>query len=142
MAGARRRPAVLALSLVAAAGLAVDAAVHLHLAGSYSMVGTGITSEAALFRVEGGMAALCGLAVVALPNRATALLALLASVAGVAAVLLYTYVDLGPIGPFPDMYEPVWYPEKTFSYLAEAAAALVAAALVLLTWRARRLPTR
>jgi hypothetical protein len=25
-----------------------------------------------------------------------------------AAVLLYRYVDLGPLGPLPDMYENTW----------------------------------
>ncbi|MGH3789612.1 MAG: hypothetical protein ACRDRU_15170 [Pseudonocardiaceae bacterium] len=39
------------------------------------------------------------------------------------AVLLYRYVDLGSLGPLPDMHEPVWYPEKTVSAIAEGVAA-------------------
>ena len=42
---------------------------------------------------------------------------------GVAAVLLYRYVDVGAIGPLPDMYDASWYSEKTWSAIAEAAAA-------------------
>jgi hypothetical protein len=38
------------------------------------------------------------------------------------AILLYRYNDIGPIGPLPDMYEPLWYPEKTLAATAEAAA--------------------
>jgi hypothetical protein len=36
-------------------------------------------------------------------------------------VLLYRYVDVGAIGPVPNMYEPVWYAEKLRSLYAEAA---------------------
>ena len=41
------------------------------------------------------------------------------------AVMLYRYVDVGSIGPIPDMYEPIWFAQKTLSALAEAAAAVV-----------------
>jgi hypothetical protein len=34
----------------------------------------------------------------------------------------YRYVDPGAIGPLPDMYEPVWFPEKTLAGIAEAVA--------------------
>ena len=38
------------------------------------------------------------------------------------AVIAYRYVDLGPIGPLPDLYEPVWYPEKVVAAAGEAVA--------------------
>lgn len=46
------------------------------------------------------------------------------------AILLYRYVDVGTIGPLPDMYDPAWYPEKTLSAVAEAIAAIGAAILL------------
>jgi hypothetical protein len=44
-----------------------------------------------------------------------------------AAVLLYRYVDLGPLGPLPDMYENTWQvPGKLLSAYAEGAAVVLA----------------
>jgi hypothetical protein len=43
----------------------------------------------------------------------------------VGAVLLYRYVDVGAIGPVPNMYEPVWFTLKTRSAVAEGAVAVV-----------------
>jgi hypothetical protein len=37
------------------------------------------------------------------------------SAGGFAAVLVYQYVDVGAIGPLPNMYDPGQYPEKTLS---------------------------
>ena len=51
------------------------------------------------------------------------------------AVLLYRYVNVPMLGPFPAMYEPVWFPDKTLSAVAEAVAALVAGAAALLSGR-------
>jgi len=44
---------------------------------------------------------------------------------------------VGAVGPLPNMYEPLSYPEKTDSLIAEAVAALAALALLALH-RARR----
>jgi hypothetical protein len=41
--------------------------------------------------------------------------------------MLYRYVDVGSLGPIPNMYDPIWYAEKTLSAVAEAAVAVVAA---------------
>jgi len=49
------------------------------------------------------------------PRRWTALIALLVSAGGFAAVLVYQYIDVGAIGPLPNMYGPLRYPEKTLS---------------------------
>jgi hypothetical protein len=40
------------------------------------------------------------------------------------------YVDLGAIGPLPDLYEPVWYPEKLVAAGAEAVALVAAVPLL------------
>ena len=51
------------------------------------------------------------------------------------AVLLYRYVDVGTLGPLPDMYENTWQvPGKLLSAYAEGAA-VVFATLGLLTHR-------
>lgn len=66
--------------------------------------------------------------------RETALIAFAVAAAGVSAVLVYRYIDIRSFGPFPAMYEPAWYPEKTRSAYAEGAAALASAALVAMLW--------
>ncbi|MGW2831513.1 hypothetical protein [Streptomyces sp. NPDC001286] len=120
------------LRLLTAAGLAVDAYVHADLAANYDPV-TKTISQGDLFRIEAGAAALAALLVVLLGTRPLMwVYALLVAAAGVAAVLLYRYVDVGSVGPLPNMYEPGWYPEKTASVVAEAAAMVTAAAGLLL----------
>lgn len=126
-----RRLVVLGLSLIVAAGLAVDAYVHLHLASGYALVRTSVVSQATLFRIEGIAAIVAAVAVIIRPNRWTALLTFVVAIGGVAAVLIYTNVDPGRIGPLPDMYEPVWYSDKTNSLMGEAVAAGAAMLLFL-----------
>lgn len=129
----------LGLALVAAAGLAIDAYVHFNLASDYAVVKSSVLSEADLFRIEGAVAAVAAGAVMLRPRRYTAAFAFLVAAAGTAAVLVYTYIDVGAFGPFPNMYENVWYPKKTLSAWAEGIAALAALALlVVLHVQARR----
>jgi len=115
--------------LVVVAGLAVDVYVHFDLASTYDGVRSNTLSQGALFRVEGAIAALAVVALIVRPRRYTALFAFLVAAGGLAAVLIYRYVDLGAFGPFPDMYEPVWYSKKTQSAWAEGIAAVAAAGL-------------
>jgi hypothetical protein len=142
--GARRRRAVLAgalwpLRLVTAAALAVDAYVHADLASSYDFTYASI-SQGTLFRVEAGAAALAALLLIVAGRRALVwAFAFLVAAAGLAAVLLYRYVDVGAFGPFPNMYEPLWYAEKTRSAIAEAIGTVTALAGFLL---ARRMTAR
>jgi len=42
-------------------------------------------------------------------------------------VVLYHYVDIPAFGPFPAMYDPVWFFEKSVSAVAEGAGAVLAA---------------
>jgi hypothetical protein len=83
------------------------------------------------------------------PRRYTAAFAFLVAAAGTAAVIVYRYVNVGKIGPIPNMYDPFWAPfEKNLSLVGEIVATLTAAALfVILHRRARdeiahRAPTR
>lgn len=132
----RRSRLSLALTAVAAAGLAYDAKVHLHLAGNYDAIGSTIT-QGALFRIEAVVAILTAVALLVLDRRIVWLAAGLTGLAGVAAVVLYRYVDVGAIGPVPDMYEPIWYAEKTWSAVAEGVVAVVCGVRELLRARSR-----
>jgi hypothetical protein len=127
-----------ALTVVVVAGLAVDAYVHFDLASAYERVASSTLSQADLFRTEGVLAVLAAVAVLVRPRRYTAALAFLVSAGGTAAVLVYRYVDVGAVGPLPNMYEPLWYPEKTLSAWAEGIAALAALALLAVIHLRRR----
>jgi hypothetical protein len=120
----RRSVASLVLAVLAAAGLGYDAYVHLHLASSYDSVGSTIT-QGGLFRLEAGISILFAAAVLVSDNRLVWLSVGMTGLAGVGAVLLYRYVDVGKIGPVPDMYEPVWFPLKTRSAYAEGGVVVV-----------------
>jgi hypothetical protein len=65
-------------------------------------------------------------------RRFAAGFAFLIAAGGLGALLLYGYVDVGGFGPFPDMYDPIWYKEKTISAIAETVAAVGALGLLLL----------
>ena len=123
----RRGPVALALTVVAVLGLAYDVKAHLHLAPVYDAVGTSIT-QGALFRLEAAVALVVGLALLVVDDRRVWLLAALVGLAGVAAVVLYRYVDVPALGPVPSMYEPVWFPEKTHSAIAEGLVVVAALA--------------
>lgn len=119
-----------ALRLLGAAGLAVDAYVHTDLAGRY--VTNGALSESTLFLLQAALAAAAALGVAVRGRRPEAAFGVIVAAAALGAVLLYRYVDVGAIGPLPNMYEPVWYTEKTISAIAEAVALVSCAALFLL----------
>ena len=128
-----------ALIVVVVAGLAVDAYVHFDLASSYAGVKSSVLSQADLFRAEGAVAVLAAVALLVRPRRYTAAFAFLVAAAGTAAAVVYVYVDVGAFGPFPNMYENIWYTEKTLSAWAEGIAAVAALALfVVLHVGARR----
>jgi hypothetical protein len=115
----------LLIRLAVFAGLGVDAFVHFHLAGDTGQTGT--ISEGTLFWVQGGVAAVVAILVLIRPRPVPYLIAFLVAASALGAVLLYRYVDVGAIGPLPDMYEPVWYTEKVVTTVAEAVATVAAA---------------
>jgi hypothetical protein len=123
------------LVLVIVVGLGVDAYVHWNLAPGFdTLTGTSSPhiSQGELFRLEAGLAVTAGLLVLLTRHRFATILAFLIAAGGLGAVLLYAYVDVGGFGPLPDMYDPIWYPEKTLSAAAEAASAVAAFCLLLL----------
>lgn len=123
---ARSRIVSWTLRVATAAALGVDAAVHLQNASGYDGGGATIT-QGELFRVEAGLAIVVGLLVLLWPRRISWVAALLVGASALAAVLVYRYVDIGPVGPFPDMYENTWQvPGKVLSAYAEGAAVVFA----------------
>lgn len=124
---------VLRVTLVAVvvAGLAVDAYVHLHLASTFDPI-RGTISQGQLFRVEGYAAILAAAFLLIRPGRLAAAVAALVAGGGLAAVLLYAVVDVGPIGPLPNMYDPSWSTLKIWSAVGQAAATLAAVILLVI----------
>ena len=124
---------ILRMTLVAVvvAGLAVDAYVHLHLASTFDPIRATI-SQGQLFRWEGYAAIVAAAFLLVRPGRLSAAVAALVAGGGLAAVLLYAVVDVGPIGPLPNMYDPSWSTLKTWSALAQAAATVAAVILLVI----------
>jgi hypothetical protein len=48
-------------------------------------------------------------------------------------MLVSRYVDLGALGPLPDLYDPVWFPEKLLAAFGEGAASVAALSGIFLT---------
>ncbi|KJS51399.1 hypothetical protein VM98_37385, partial [Streptomyces rubellomurinus subsp. indigoferus] len=94
-----------------AAALAVDAAVHPDLAPDYHFAPA--PTHATVFRVEAAAACLAAFPVLRAGRRfAVWAFAFLVSASALGAVLPYSHVDVGALGPVPNMYDPVCYPQK------------------------------
>lgn len=117
--------AVLAARLITAAGLGIDAYVHLKLAPTYAE-GGGQINEGALFRAEAALALLTALVLVLAGRRFSFLLGFAVSASALAVMLVSRYVDVGAVGPLPDLYDPVWFAEKLLAAFGEGAASLAA----------------
>ncbi|MHC6231830.1 hypothetical protein ACX5I6_20050 [Arthrobacter sp. MMS24-T111] len=134
---ARITAARLILRVLAAAALAVDAAVHAQLAPGYQSAAPEGFGEGNLFLAEAVVAAVAGLYVLIRGSRPAWILALLTAGGGLAVLLLYRYIDVPAFGPFPAMYEPVWFFEKTLTAFAQVLATLLAAIALFLPRRHR-----
>lgn len=129
---------------LAAAAFAVDAYVHASSASIYDPPQGGLLTAGTLFRAEAALASLAALAVLLHPTRRVWMLALGVAAGALAAVVLYRYVNVGALGPIPNLYEPTWQvPGKLLSAYAEGVAVLLSTAGVAWRWprRAARLPT-
>lgn len=125
------------IRLLTAAGLGVDAGIHLYLAPTQPPAAAGRWSQVDLFYVEAGVSLLAAVLVLATGARLVYAFAFLVAASALGAVLLSRYVNIGPIGPLPSLYEPFWYTSKVSTTIAEAIAVLTAAAGTLLP-RSRR----
>jgi hypothetical protein len=124
-------PVELVLRVLAVAGLAISAYVHLHLAHLYTTLGDTIT-QGDLFRAQGIVAAVVAAWLLLTGHRFAWWLAAVVAAASFGAVMLYHYVNVGSIGPLPNMHDASWLPspDKLLSAIAEAAVVV----LVLLWW--------
>jgi hypothetical protein len=114
------------------AGLGVDAVVHVVLAPTQPPAAPGQWSQVGLFYGEAALAAVVAMVLLATGARVVYLVAVVVAASALVAVLVSRYVDTGPLGPIPDLYEPFWYTSKVVATVAEAVAVLTAAAGVLL----------
>lgn len=137
------------LRALTAASLGVDAVVHARLAPGYQAAAPDGLGEGNLFLAEAAAAAVAGLYVLIRGSRPAWALAVLTAGGGLAVLLLYRYIDIPAFGPFPAMYEPVWFLEKNLNALTETAAVLLGTTALSLPRRtpgnlpfSRRTPTR
>ena len=118
------------LVVVAVAGLGVDAYTHFDLASLYDFNATSTVSQGTLFRVEGALAIAVAVLLVVRANLWTVLAVVLVAGGGLALLLIYRYVNVGKLGPLPNMYESIWYREKEVSAIGEGVAALAGAGVL------------
>ena len=133
------RPSVgeIILRILAAAGFVYDAYSHFNLAPTYDgNIGSAI-SQGTLFRIEAVLAVLAAVGVLFIRSKIVTLLAFLLAAGGLAALLVYRYVNVGEFGPFPNMYENIWYQEKVWSAISMAVAAIACLGLLLMRTRRR-----
>lgn len=116
----------MAMRALTALALFIDAGVHIFLAPGYQASSPGGIGQGNLFLLESAVAVLAALWVLVRGSRASFALALVVALSAFVAVVLYRYVDIPAFGPFPAMYEPVWFFEKSLSAVAEGAGALLA----------------
>lgn len=126
------------LTVIVVVGLAIQAFVHIYLAPAFAGNRTSVLSESALFYAEAIAAIVVGVALLVRPRWYTAGAAFVVAAAGTIAVYLYLWVDIGPIGPIPGMYDPYWAPPlKVISMIAEPIAAVAALWLAVLLYHRR-----
>ncbi|GGK08857.1 hypothetical protein GCM10011583_46150 [Streptomyces camponoticapitis] len=124
--------------VLAAAALALDAYYHADLAPQYDAISEDI-SQGDLFRIEAGLSALAALLVLVWRRFLGDAFAWLVAAGGLALLLVYRYVNVGVLGPFPNMYEPLWFGEKQATVVVEAVAIVATAYLLIFRPRGRRL---
>jgi hypothetical protein len=113
------------LRLLTAAGLAVDAYVHADLAANYDPIRQSI-SQGDLFRIEAGVASAAALLILLTASRVVWAVVFLIAASALGAILLYRYVNVGTLGPLPNMYEPIWFTKKVVTVVAEGVATATA----------------
>jgi hypothetical protein len=130
---------VRALGVATAALLLIDAYVHFADADLYDG-GTGaVLTQGSLFRAQACVAVVVAIALLVRPHWIVWTLALLVAASATTAVFLYTNVDVGRLGPLPDMYDPTWVlPGKRASAVAESVATGLSAVGLVVALRIRR----
>jgi hypothetical protein len=127
------------LAVATAVLLAIDAYVHFDDASLYDFGAGASITQGSLFRVEASVAVVVAVALLVWPHWPVWVIAILVAGSAAGAVYLYTYVNVGRLGPLPNMYEPIWsLPGKRASAVAETAATATAVAGLALALFVRR----
>jgi hypothetical protein len=130
-------PVSLALRVLGAAALGVSAYLHVDLA-SGPRISDGEITLAGLFIAQAVVAGLVALWVLVLGDRLGWLAAAAVGAASLGALVLSVYVEIPSIGPFPTLYEPLWYADKVAAAVAAGVALLVAVLALVRRTRATR----
>lgn len=133
-----RTVAGIALRLLVAAALATDAAVHIYLAPRYQLANPGGIGQGNLFYLESAAAILAALYVLIRGSRPAYFAAFLVAGSALVAVLVSRYIGIPAIGPFPALFEPVWFFAKALSAVAEGVGAALAIVGMIVTPRKTR----
>jgi hypothetical protein len=126
---ARPRTTERVLAGLTALALAVSAYVHADL-GDPPYAAAGQVTLSGLFVAQAVVAAAVVVWLLVRPGAASALGALAVGAASLAALVLSVYVRLPSVGPFPVLYEPLWYADKVVAAVAAGVATVLAAALL------------
>lgn len=133
----RGRTLRIVLRVITAGALAGSGYLHLHLASRYAPIRTSTLSQQDLFVVQAVLAFVVAALLLLWGRLPAVIAALLLGAATLAAILTYRYVNVGTIGPLPDMYEPIWYTQKTATVYLDA---LTTAGAIALLFARRSLP--
>ena len=128
----------IALLLVTATALVVNAVIHFRLAGPFDAITGTLVSQGTLFRLQAVVNIVVAAVLLIARTRWAAALAAVVAVGGLALVVITTLIplDLTTLG-LPFLFEPIWYADKVVSAVAQAVAFAAAAAIALVTGPAR-----
>ena len=107
--------------------LLVSGVVHAVLVSRYQAVGDQIT-QGQLFAVQAALVTVVAGWLLIRDSATAWVLGLLVTAGSLAAVLVTYYVSVPAVGPLPSLYEPLWFPSKVASAVAESAFVVLAAA--------------
>lgn len=126
----------IALLIITAAALVVNAIIHFRLAGPFDAITGTLVSQGVLFRIQAVVNIVAALLLLIVRTRWAAALAALVAAGGLALVVTTALVplDLTAIG-LPFLFEPIWYADKVISAAAQALALVTALAAALLARR-------
>lgn len=113
------------LRLLVAVPLGVSAYLHFDIAQG-PVLNDGKVTLAGLFSAQAVIATLVGLWVLARGDRVAVAAGGVVALGSLVALVASVYVRIPAIGPFPVLYEPIWYDEKVVAAVAAAVAAAAA----------------
>lgn len=126
---------------IAAAGLIINAVIHLTLAGPYDAITGTLIGQGDLFRIQAVVnIVVAALLLVTLRYRRWSVIVALAAAAvaagGLALVIITALVpiDLTALG-LPFLFEPIWFADKVVSALAQGIALVAASLAAALSFR-------